>query len=312
MRKLIFKSALILLAKFSAWAQPIATSENVLDFTGDFYFAEATNFTPGPAGANQTWDFSNLQLTLGGQDTPQAVASTPFASQFPTANNCYKFSGIFPPDRYYYQNVSASKYEIIGMAITAGTGDNYTPNPRTFCTFPYTFGTVYNDTYRTVSEANDTSVVVTYDAYGTLILPTGTYTNVIRQKVVKNGTTTNYNWFNVQPFYPLVQTVLEQNSIGVLKGLNLGVDENSYGKKFAVYPNPAHDQINIEAIGQIDNAVDIEIYDLMGKCLLSQKANSLDNDQVQLNVASFNAGVYLLKITDTTTNTAHIQRVIKK
>lgn len=309
MRKLIFSLASYALAQFSAWAQPVATSANVQDFTGEFYFGEATNFNPGPAGANQTWDFSNLQLTLGGLDTPQTVASTPFAAQFPGANNCYKFSGIFPPDRFYYQNVSATKYEIIGMAITATSGDNYTPNSRTFCTFPYTFGTVYNDTYRSVAEGTDTSVVVTYDAYGTLVLPTGTYTNVIRQKVVKNGTTTNYNWFNVQPFYPLVQTVLEQNSIGVVKGINLGIEGHDVNKQFAVYPNPTRDEINIEAIGAIDSAVDIEICDLTGKRLSGRR---FDNDQLRLNIGAFDAGIYVLKITDTATKSTHVQRVIKK
>lgn len=312
MRKLIFSLASFALAQFSTWAQPVIQSTNVVDFVGDFYFGETTNFTPGPAGANQTWDFSNLELTLGGQDTPQVVGNTPFAAQFPTANNCYKFSGIFPQDRYYYQNVSATKYEIIGLGISTLGGNNYTPNPRTFVTFPYTFGTVFNDTYKTTTDVSETTVVATYDGYGTLILPTGTYTNVIRQKVVKNGTVVNYNWFNVQPFYPLVQTVLEENSIGVMKGLNLANDEHAFGKKFAIYPNPTRDEINVEAIGQIDNAVDIEIYDLLGKRLVAQKADSGNNDQVQLRIGTFNAGIYLLKITDSSTNTTHIQRIIKK
>lgn len=311
MRKLIFSLTSIALSHFSTWAQPVATAANVTDFTGEFYFAEANSFTPGPAGANQTWDFSNLVLTLAGTDTPQVAANTPFANQFPTANNCYKFSGMFPPDRYYYQKISADKYEILGLAITATTGDNYTPNPRTFATFPYTFGTAYTDTYRKVNETSDTSATVTYDAYGTLILPTGTYTNVIRQKVVTNGTTTNYNWFNVQPFYPLLQTVLEQNSIGVLKGINLGVEENSFGKKFSVYPNPTHGEINIEAIGAT-TPVDVEIYDLLGKRLMSVRSEALENDQFQLNIAGFESGIYLVKLTDTATKATHTKRVIKK
>lgn len=312
MRKLFFEAALIMLSQFSAWAQPVATSANVTDFDGEFYFAEATNFNPGPAGANQTWDFSNLDLIFAGTDTPVAISQTPFAAQFPTANNCYVFSGMFPPDRYYYQKISPDKYEIIGLAITATTGENYTPNPRTFATFPYTFGTVFSDTYRTVNETTDTSVVITYDAYGTLILPTGTYSNAIRQKIVMNGTTTNYVWFNVQPFYPLLQTVLEENSLGIVKQVNLGTDDHSFEKNFAVYPNPASDVITIDAIGTIDNAVAIELFDLMGKRLMVQNASPLENDQIQLNVESLNAGIYLLKITDSITKLTHTQRVIKK
>jgi hypothetical protein len=314
MKKLLLSTALITLATLSSWAQPVATSANVTDFIGDFYFAEATNFNPGPAGANQTWDFSNLQLTLGGTDTPQAVASTPFAAQFPAANNCYKFSGIFPPDRYYYQNVSASKYEILGMAITATTGDNYTPDTRTFATFPYTFGTVYNDTYRSTTDATTTSVVVTYDAYGTIILPIGTYTNVIRQKVVKNGTTTNYNWFNVQPFYPILQTVLEQNSLGVLKNLSPLSNENFAAiGKFTVFPNPTQGRITVmPSVNTNCHAVDIEVFDYLGKVVMARKQYLLDENGIDLDLAFLESGIYMLRTTDLDNNASTVQKVIRK
>lgn len=310
MKKMSLSLAVIALAQVSM-AQPVATSANVTDFIGEFYFSEATNFTPGPAGANQTWDFSNLNLTLAGTDTPQVAANTPFAAQFPTANNCYKFSGIFPQDRYYYQLVTPSKYEILGLAITATTGENYTPNPRTFVTFPYTYNTVFTDTYKTVADPTEVTFTATYDAYGTLVLPFGTYPNVIRQKVVKNGQT-NYNWFNVSPFYPILQTVLEQNSLGIVKNLTLGTSDNEFGKLFAVYPNPTHGAINIEASQNINNPIEIEVFDLLGKRLLYRKENEFDNDLAQLNIEAFDAGIYLLKITDSTTKSNHIQRVIKK
>ncbi len=312
MKRWILPSALIALTQLNVWAQPVATSANVTDFTGEFYFAPADNFTPGPAGANQTWDFSNLQLMFVGTDTPMEISQTPFAAQFPTANNCYKFSSMFPPDRYYYQKISPDKYEIIGLAITATSGDNYTPNPRTFATFPYTFGTVFNDTYRTVEETADTSVQITYDAYGTLILPTGTYQNVIRQKVVKNGTSTDYVWFNVQPFYPLVQTVLEENSLGIVKAINLGTEERDLGKKFAVYPNPTQDVLRIEPVGAMHSDAEIELFDLLGKRLIHAQTATSGNDATELNLAALNAGIYILKMTDKATKSVHNQRVVKK
>jgi len=312
MKKLLLSTALITLFTLSSWAQPVATAANVIDFTGDFYFAEATNFNPGPAGANQTWNFSNLQLTLGGTDTPQPVAGTPFANLFPTANNCYKFSGIFPPDRYYYQNVTAGKYEILGLAITATSGDNYTPNPRTFATFPYTFGTVYNDTYRTTTEGTDTSVVVTYDAYGTIILPLGTYNNVIRQKVVKNGTVTNYNWFNVSPFYPILQTVLEQNSIGIVKNTTLATHGFETEKMFAVYPNPTDGKITLTPTNFNSHIADIELFDYLGKRIFSRKENLTESNGLELDLASLEAGIYLLKMTNPDSNASTVQKIVRR
>lgn len=314
MKKLSLSAALITLTTLSSWAQPVATSANVTDFIGEFYFAEATNFNPGPAGANQTWDFSNLEFTLGGTDTPQTVANTPFAAQFPTANNCYKFSGLFPPDRYYYQNVTAGKYEILGLAITATTGDNYTPNPRTFAVFPYTFGTVYNDTYRSTADPVETSVVATYDAYGTIILPIGTYTNVIRQKVVKDGTVTNYNWFNVQPFYPILQTVLEQNSLGIVKNTSVLANENfAATSKFNLFPNPTQGKLTLLPNRNTNcHIVDIELFDYLGKSVLTRKAYPIDENGLTLDLEFLESGMYMLKTTDLDNNASTVQKVIKK
>lgn len=314
MKKMYLGAALITLTSLSSWAQPVATAANVTDFTGEFYFAPADNFNPGPAGANQTWDFSNLQLTLAGTDTPQVVSATPFASQFPTANNCYKFSGLFPPDRYYYQNVTSSKYEIVGLAITATSGDNYTPNPRTFATFPYTYGTVYNDTYRSTADPVETSVVATYDAYGTIILPIGTYTNVIRQKVVKDGTVTNYNWFNVQPFYPILQTVLEQNSLGIVKNTSVLANEDfTAGEAFTVFPNPTKDRIMVSPTAQNSSyIVDIELFDYLGQVVFTKTAYPLDANGVELDLSALQSGMYLLRTTNRDTNASNVRKIVKK
>ncbi len=305
--------ALITLAQTSLWAQPVATSANVAvsNFNAEFYYSPAANFTPGPAGANQTWDFSNsFEMTLAGTDEAIPVAGSPFASSFPTANYLYKFSGMFGGDRYYYHNLTASKLEILSLGWNGVNGDNYTANPRTFAVFPYTYGTEYTDTYRSSADNIDVTNVVTYDAYGTLIMPFGTFHNVIRQKVVENGHI-NYNWFNVQPFYPILQTVLEENSLGIVKNLTLGTDQFAAGKMFAVYPNPTKDELNIEAIGTITSPVEIEIYDLLGKRIF-RKEESLNNDLVQVNLASYDAGIYLLKMTDTQTGASHTQKIVKK
>lgn len=307
--------ALITLAQTSLWAQPVATSANVAvsNFNAEFYYSPATNFTPGPAGANQTWDFSDsFEMTLAGTDEAIPVAGSPYASSFPTANYLYKFSGMFGGDRYYYHNLTASKLEILSLGWNGVHGHNYTANPRTFAVFPYTFGTEFTDTYRSSADNIDVTNVVTYDAYGTLIMPFKTFHNVIRQKVVKNGQT-NYNWFNVQPFYPILQTVLEENSLGIVKDLSsLAADNFADGKMFAVYPNPAMDELNIEAIGTLTSPVHIEMYDLLGKRILLRKEENLDNDLVQLNLGSFDAGIYLLKITDSQTGASLTKKIIRK
>jgi hypothetical protein len=310
MNKMTSTLALITLAKFTAFAQPIATSADVPNnnFTAEFYFAPATNFSAGSAGANQTWDFSALNLTLAGTDTAIPVASSPYAATFPTANWCYKFTG-FGPDRYYYHLVTPSKFEILSLAYTGATGDNYTADPRTFAIFPYTYNTVYNDTYKSVNDAATTSVVVTYDAYGTLIMPFGTIHNVIRQKVVKNGQT-DYNWFNASPFYPILQTVLAENSLGIVKNTSiLGVNQNKTDGFFTVTPNPTSGKLTINSAQNRINLLKISIFDIAGRQIMSGEKTGIG--MIDVDLSNQKAGIYFLKIIAADGST-FIERIVKK
>jgi len=312
MNKLTSTLALITLAKFSAFAQPVATSLDVPNnnFTAEFYFAPATNFSPGSAGADQTWDFSALNLTLAGTDTAVPAASTPFAATFPTANWCYKFTG-FGQDRYYYHLVTPSKFEILSLAYTGTSGDNYTPDPRTYAVFPYTFNTVYNDTYKSVNDAVATSVTVTYDAYGTLIMPFGTYPNVIRQKVVKNGQT-DYNWFNASPFYPIFQTVLDQNSLGIVKNTTvLGVSQNTANGFFTACPNPTTGKLTINSSQNRINLLKVSIFDISARQILTTENINIGINPIEFDLSNQKAGVYILKII-AADGSSFIERIVKK
>lgn len=290
-------------------AQPVVTSANISNnFTGEFYFALADGFNPGPAGANQTWNFSGLDITLAGTDTTIPVAGSPYAAQFPTANYLYKFEGM-GGTRYYYHNLTSAKYEILSMAYDGTIGENYSPDPLIWVTFPYTFNTVFTDTYQSTDDEIATSFTSTYDAYGTLVLPTGTFTNVIRQKTVKNGLT-NYVWYNVSPFFPLLQTVLEENALGIVKDtsiLGVGDDEKS---NFTIWPNPTQGQISLRYEGDIQNAT-VSLYDVTGKKVLEKDA-ALASGEFQLNLQDHSAGLYFLKVHDASNRMLFTSKVIKQ
>lgn len=302
---------LIALLPLCAFAQPVATSANVsMNFTGEFYFAQADGFSPGGSGANQTWNFSGLDLTLGGTDTSIPVAGSPFAATFPTANYLYKFEGL-GGTRYYYHNLSSAKYEILSMGYNGSVGDNYSPNPLTWVTFPYTFNTVFTDTYQSTDDEVATSFTATYDAYGTLVLPTGTFTNVIRQKTVKNGQT-NYVWFNVSPFYPLLQTVLEENALGIVKDTSvLGVGDDAKAT-FAVWPNPTRGEIRLQCDSELHTPATVSVYDMLGNKVLEKDAAFASPGTLQLDLQNHSAGIYFLKISDANDRMLFTSKVIKQ
>lgn len=62
--------------------------------------------------------------------------------------------------------------------------------------------------------------------------------------------------------------------------------------KFTIYPNPAHDKLNIILISPVDM---VKLSDLSGKCLLMKMVNANEN-MVELNVSGVSSGMYVLTV----------------
>jgi hypothetical protein len=310
MNKIILTLATAMLSNCLAWAQPEVNASNVAqNFTAEFLFSQADGFDPGNAGANQTWDFSGLNLMQVGTDAVLPVAGSPYAATFPNANYVYKFSGQFGSDRYYYHILSNNKFEMLSLAYGGSAGDNYTLDPRTLMEFPYNFNDTYTDTYRTTADVTIKNVVATYDAYGTVIMPYGTFENVVRQKVVTNGVT-DYIWWNVAPFYPIVQTVLAENSLGITKSTTvLGVPGNEI-QEMALYPNPTAGEVII-TVEDADPLAEICVFNTMGKLVLRQKNAFSAGNSTTLNLQNQPAGIYFLNIMNGAKATA-VKKIVKK
>lgn len=197
----------ILFTSLLNYAQPVIHSSNLGQPALETMTAAVTGFSPGKPGANQIWDFSHLQLKPAGS----CAIATPSDQSFATANFCIAYNN--PLHAYFYYRQNAEKLELVGEDF-AGIGVIAYSNPKTLIEFPYTFGQTINDTYQMADQT--ISFTSTYDAYGALLLPFGKYTNVIRQKIVENGQT-NYIWFNADPFFPILQTALQDNTIGIVK-----------------------------------------------------------------------------------------------
>ena len=308
-----FIYATAMLLQCSLWSQPVVNSSNVAsNFQADFYYSLATEFFPGPAGANQTWDFSHIDGDFLGSDTALPVAGSPFAANFPTANYLYKFSGpLTEGDLYFYHNLTAEKFEIITLGYNGSTGDNFSPNPKTYVTFPYVYNTVFTDTFQSTTDSGPTTFTATYDGYGTLIMSFGTFTNVVRQKVVSNGVT-NYNWFNVSPFYPILQTVFEENMLGIVQDqTQLDITDNETAGSAAVYPNPVRDVVHINLASQISGPVTISVYNLAGQMVYNQKSD-LDESHVSADIQHLSPGLYFVEISTLESSPPFISKIVKE
>lgn len=289
----------LLITSMSSYSQPVL---NATDFTSfynsDNYSADdVIGLSPGNSGPNQTWDFSGLTVTFDGTFSIVSVATTPYASSFPTSNIAEKYTSVGDPDPYYnFYESSPTTLEYVGDANSGGT--NLLIDHITRFQFPYIYNTVINDTYQYAGDPTIYAFTSTYDGYGTLTTPYGTYTNVIRQKTVEvddDFTYTYYTWFTTNPFKIIMSLVFIEsplfsyNAISVSANFTLGINTNNKEKLVAVYPNPTTSILNLQ-FSKDETIEKVVITDITGKTVMQQTEKTS-----QINVEKLTAGLYIIE-----------------
>lgn len=272
-------------------AQPVILNGNNIPSIGTT--ATLYSGTPvsgiGNPGANQTWDFSNVTFTAPGATwTVVNPASTPYFSSFPTANYAwtFNFSGSL---RYFYFNVSASKFNVLAdNLITPGSGNDFTPNTKTGLKFPFSYGDTLQDTFQKVGGTTKT-VTVSYDGYGTLITPFATYTNVWRVKEDQGFGLGTYTWENENPLQPILVYTISNNSFTLFGNSPLGLHEsNNLQLSVDLFPNPATENLSIQSSETI-KAITCTNY--LGQNVIIKLENT------SLDISSLSKGIYFLNLT---------------
>jgi len=284
---------LLFIGSLFTYAQPVLTAtdfETELSMT--LYRGNPTGLSPGDAGANQTWDFSGLTLTpLNQTVNTVAVATAISASSFPNSNYCLIMTDNSDTNdiktAYTFFNLSNTSFEYLG---SSGPGYNLNfLDPQIILQFPYTYNTEINDTYQ-IEAWTTKSFTSVYDGYGTLITPFGTYTNVIRQKRTE-GLYVSYSWYQTNPFSFVMDGEFTDNGyINVYKNTTgLGINPIEPKKAMAVFPNPAHTELNIQLPEQ--QTLDcVAVTDITGKIVLKQ-----DQNLNQINVSHLANGLYFIE-----------------
>ncbi len=195
MKKTLF--ALLFAALYSSvlLAQP-QLQMNVLPEIGDvvtFYEADTTDVTQGNAGANQNWDFSNLTpLGAGTKYYYVAPSNTPliYSGNFPDNANFAIQVGEGDTAVYSYAEKKANELEIFGTAYD-GFVQQYTNTDIQLKNL--SFNGSFTDNFANTTD-NGTGFIfygegsrtITYDGYGTLKTPAGTFFNAMRLKGISS------------------------------------------------------------------------------------------------------------------------------
>ena len=299
-------------------AQPTLTAANYTPLAGENFqqnFHGVTN--PFPAGANQTWDFSNANATIYWIDIYSYVtaASLPNASLFPGANLATG-SG----NDYSFFNANSTAYELVGY-ISNGIQTNYS-NTETLMTFPFTYTDSYTDSFSatyfdSVSFTRNGTINAVADGYGTVILPWGTISDVLRIHIIEDyidsslqsaSDTTHmevYQWFKPGIHYP-VYTIYEQTISGTIYRFGTYIDQASVGLSNATatdimlnaYPNPCTEFIELSYVLATSAKVQYTVVNAIGQEVYRSEEENNGGGSInkRIDVSDLAEGIYVATI----------------
>jgi hypothetical protein len=280
-------------------------------------------------GANQTWDYSNLQFADTGGGRFLSAAWTPNAPTFAPANLAV-YDSLSDAYAYFTANSSgfyANGFDSSGKFFVLNPPLLYVPVPFTYSdtrssTARLQFDTVYmGNPIRIVHTSNDDFEA---DGYGTLIVPGNTFTNTLRIKVKEVTIDSVFtdvfgNWIyttrivSQQHFYRWVRhsgpdvflleiqadslgttATRSEYQIGSLISVPEAIASNQHLKS---YPNPVTDVIQIDFGVENGNTGTIEIYNSVGELITSRTFNNVNRYVLYVN--TFQNGLYYFIVNST-------------
>jgi hypothetical protein len=314
MKKNFYLAALLVLFVIKVSGQgAILTFANNGPVPGDVFTSfncDTTGINQGSSGAGQTWNYSGLSI-----DTSHTVltyvdpSTTPYFSTFPAATVAY-MNG----QQYSYIKANSADYSILGISNSVFTLAY--SNPEILCSYPFSYGQTIVDSLKGsysiggINFSRSGTRTTIGDGYGTLILPSGTYNNMLRVKMIQNykdssNTTLTlvynvaYQWYDGVHKNSCFQIYNTSNTVngtvytGKFVTVSSAVSDiaelnNPFGKP-VISPNPSKDIINIyNAVGN-----DYEIFDLEGR---AAQCGTLTTTGIDL--SKLNSGTYLIRLMD--------------
>lgn len=327
--KKVYAAIVLMNAMTSLAAQPNLTAVNfnplVSEKADEFEF-DTTGFDPGPAGNAITWNYPMLSGGPFHQLEVFSTFSTPHAPTFAASNVAVSRYALSYD--YYLVNDGGQEYHGNGSS----TAEIAFWDPATVYTFPFTYLTTSTDSFHAAfSSGGDPAVrkgqiVSTGDAYGTLLSPTGSYSDVLRVKsvwtfddIVDNGTgdviihheQVWYQWVTPGIHFPLLtymrEKIVSADSTQMrfygayLNPESITLDAGELDPDFTgftLYPNPSNNQlVNVWFNSVSTQDVIVVVMNGAGEQVLSDIYYLSEGPNLMtLNTANLGAGIYFVEI----------------
>jgi hypothetical protein len=281
----------LLVASFALplFAQPTITSTSFDFGKTTRYFTTNDSVNPNivPPANNVTWDYRFLTARAQDSILFSKKTNSSFASSFPLANEVIEeytaWMASRAVERHNYKD--SQVYLAYGGVFLPSSTYYYKPFQMLF-KFPFVYNSAFNDSLYGI---------VTYDGYGSLQLPGGTFNNVYRTKTIDSISPSimhyTYNWFNAER--RLLTVNVNRNSYTTAfyspYKSSTSISKAIIKAKPIVFPNPSQGEFTIQ------NAIvgaKIEIYNALGQLVL-QDISLAQHHSLYLD----KKGVYIVKVT---------------
>ncbi len=312
----------------------IGVAQPVLDFStngtvpGDAYVYQAGPWVdPGSAGADQTWDLTGLSTDSVINILFIDPVGTPDEASFPNATIAAEDQGA-----YSYSEFNASGGYFHGLAPPGFSPIVYS-DPMQMAAFPATIGTSWVDDFDAAYDIAGNAVTRTgtitamADAYGTLLMPGGTLTDVLRVSATETytddfglGSSTFENiytdFLQAGTHYPIVHifsitTSFFGNSTTITGAQWMNEVSTQIGSVSDLRDElsvRAADQAIVVALPRMNEGSTLDLLNATGVVLQTQILGTAQGGVVRFDAHGYASGVYMVRLTSD--NSTAVGRVV--
>lgn len=317
----------ILIPTMAVFGQPVLTVADLVPPLGSTAVRDFCNFIPpGPDSADFVFDATGITSFQQFQYDYLEPTTTPFIADLPQATHCY--TDAANPNTYVYTLVTATEVQYVGLRYLTGPFD-FTSDPQIWYQLPMTHNLSFTDTWESTAQdfqgsnyVRTGTTTVSYNGHGTVILPSGTFTDCARVETYEVftdayandtlpyiHTTVNYHkaGIPVPVFTTFVRLGVITQDYDTLGAYTYAINDASVGLQrlehtallARVFPNPATDQVTVQLLGTPESAITVTVLDATGRTVRPPEVlPRTPSPAIELQVGELRPGLYVLKIDD--------------
>ncbi|MBS1763896.1 MAG: T9SS type A sorting domain-containing protein [Bacteroidetes bacterium] len=283
-----------------------ANYSNVLNTVQHIRLADNSSFNTawyGTTGNGVTWNASSITPMNGYPLLSFSYYNpsiTPYAALYPSANYSFYDPALTTLLDYEYYNVSSDSVVLEG-SYSPSTAHEIFQNGDKRLIFPFIYGQTFTDNYEKTNYSNATTVssyqngtrTVSFNGYGTLILPQATFNNVA---LISETRTNNlgpdsyiYTWIDLNNGHTLMMYSVNGSfpTSAFTTDIPTGIQQLRNESVLSVYPNPSSGIFTIQAPQHTDQ---VRITSSEGKTIYNSTLNS-DTKSISLKAQP---GIYFI------------------